>query len=111
MWNAEGKEQDTLAVLPDSSYAGIYQRDTLREGVNTRHRCIRRRPTAGSAYVTHDGVIPSYADTDRHPRDISTLIRSVAGTSQRVATREYDLTCSCESPTPRHAVLVAIAKP
>ncbi len=25
MWNAAGTEQDTLAVLPDSSYAGIYQ--------------------------------------------------------------------------------------
>ena len=25
MWNAEGKSQDTLAVIPDSSYAGIYQ--------------------------------------------------------------------------------------
>ncbi len=25
MWNAEGDEQDTLAVIPDSSYAGIYQ--------------------------------------------------------------------------------------
>jgi isocitrate dehydrogenase len=25
MWNAEGKLQDTLAVIPDSSYAGIYQ--------------------------------------------------------------------------------------
>jgi isocitrate dehydrogenase len=25
MWNAAGDEQDTLAVLPDSSYAGIYQ--------------------------------------------------------------------------------------
>ncbi|GAA1992570.1 NADP-dependent isocitrate dehydrogenase [Terrabacter lapilli] len=25
MWNADGAEQDTLAVLPDSSYAGIYQ--------------------------------------------------------------------------------------
>ena len=25
MWNAEGKTQDTLAVIPDSSYAGIYQ--------------------------------------------------------------------------------------
>ncbi len=25
MWNAEGKEQDAKAVLPDSSYAGIYQ--------------------------------------------------------------------------------------
>ncbi len=25
MWNAQGKGQDTLAVIPDSSYAGIYQ--------------------------------------------------------------------------------------
>ena len=25
MWNAEGQEQDTKAVIPDSSYAGIYQ--------------------------------------------------------------------------------------
>ena len=25
MWNAEGRQQDTLAVIPDSSYAGVYQ--------------------------------------------------------------------------------------
>ncbi|MEZ5341039.1 MAG: NADP-dependent isocitrate dehydrogenase [Acidimicrobiales bacterium] len=25
MWNAAGEQQDTLAVLPDSSYAGVYQ--------------------------------------------------------------------------------------
>ena len=25
MWNAEGEQQDTKAVIPDSSYAGIYQ--------------------------------------------------------------------------------------
>jgi isocitrate dehydrogenase len=25
MWNAEGAEQDTLAVIPDSSYASVYQ--------------------------------------------------------------------------------------
>ncbi len=25
MWNAQGKPQDTLAVIPDSSYAGVYQ--------------------------------------------------------------------------------------
>ena len=25
MWNAQGKLQDTLAVIPDSSYARIYQ--------------------------------------------------------------------------------------
>ncbi len=25
MWNAKGQQQDTLAVIPDSSYAGVYQ--------------------------------------------------------------------------------------
>jgi len=25
MWNAQGESQDTLAVIPDSSYAGVYQ--------------------------------------------------------------------------------------
>jgi isocitrate dehydrogenase len=25
MWNAQGEQQDTLAVIPDSSYAGIYE--------------------------------------------------------------------------------------
>ena len=25
MWNAAGEQQDTMAVIPDSSYAGIYQ--------------------------------------------------------------------------------------
>jgi isocitrate dehydrogenase len=25
MWNAQGEQQDTLAVIPDSSYAGLYQ--------------------------------------------------------------------------------------
>ncbi|MCW2735891.1 NADP-dependent isocitrate dehydrogenase [Nocardioides sp.] len=25
MWNADGQQQDTLAVIPDSSYAGVYQ--------------------------------------------------------------------------------------
>ena len=25
MWGPDGKEADTLAVIPDSSYAGIYQ--------------------------------------------------------------------------------------
>ncbi len=25
MWNAAGEQQDTLAVIPDSSYAGVYQ--------------------------------------------------------------------------------------
>jgi len=33
MWNAKGEQQDTKAVIPDSSYAGIYQAtiDSCRE--------------------------------------------------------------------------------
>ena len=33
MWNTEGKQQDTLAVIPDSSYAAVYQKtiDFCRE--------------------------------------------------------------------------------
>ena len=25
MWNAEGKEEDTVAMIPDRCYAGFYQ--------------------------------------------------------------------------------------
>lgn len=25
MWNAKGEAEDTMAVIPDSSYAGVYQ--------------------------------------------------------------------------------------
>ena len=25
MWNAEGKEEDTIAIIPDRSYAGFMQ--------------------------------------------------------------------------------------
>jgi len=35
MWNADGKQQDTKAVIPDSSYAGVYQaviEDCIRHG-------------------------------------------------------------------------------
>jgi len=35
MWNADGKQQDTNAVIPDSSYAGVYQetvQDCQRNG-------------------------------------------------------------------------------
>ena len=35
MWNADGKQQDTKAVIPDSSYAGLYQEtidDCIKNG-------------------------------------------------------------------------------
>ncbi len=37
MWNAEGQQQDTLALIPDSSYASIYQA-TIRPAF----RCLYR---------------------------------------------------------------------
>jgi len=38
MWDAEGKVRDTLAVIPDSSYAGVYDTTWCRK---LRHRSCR----------------------------------------------------------------------
>ena len=38
MWNAAGEQQDTLAVIPDSSYAGVYQATI---DFCSRARCVR----------------------------------------------------------------------
>ena len=39
MWNAEGDQQDTKTVIPDSSYAGVYRR-----GDRLLHQARRLRP-------------------------------------------------------------------
>ncbi len=49
MWNAEGNQQDTLAVIPDSSYAGIYQAtidDCRTHGALDPARRWARSPTS-----------------------------------------------------------------
>ena len=51
MWNAAGELQDTKAVIPDSSYAGVYAA-VVDDCRGPRRRSIRRRwvrcPTSGS---------------------------------------------------------------
>ena len=49
MWDPEGEEDDTLAVIPDSSYAGIYQAiidDCSTNGASTRRRWAPSRTSA-----------------------------------------------------------------
>jgi isocitrate dehydrogenase len=49
MWGPDGKEADTLAVIPDSSYAGVYQvviDDCRANGASTRRRWARCRTSA-----------------------------------------------------------------
>ena len=49
MWGPDGQEADTLAVLPDSSYAGIYQVVSTTAGptVPTTRPQWARSPTSG----------------------------------------------------------------
>ena len=49
MWNAEGNQQDTLAVIPDSSYAGVYQTviDFCRENGALDPRTMGSVPNVG----------------------------------------------------------------
>ncbi len=62
MWNAEGKTQDTLAVIPDSSYAGVYQAviDFCRENGALDPRTMGSVPNVGlmaqkaEEYGSHD---------------------------------------------------------
>ncbi len=62
MWNKEGKSQDTKAVIPDSSYAGIYQAtiDFCRENGAFDPRTMGTVPNVGlmaqkaEEYGSHD---------------------------------------------------------
>lgn len=62
MWNAEGKPQDTKAVIPDSSYAGLYQTtiDFCRENGAFDPRTMGTVPNVGlmaqkaEEYGSHD---------------------------------------------------------
>ena len=50
MWGPDGKEADTLAVIPDSSYAGIYQvviDDCRANGAVRPEDHGQRSPTSG----------------------------------------------------------------
>jgi isocitrate dehydrogenase len=49
MWNAQGREEDTLALIPDSSYAGVYQAviDFCRENGALDPRSMGSVPNVG----------------------------------------------------------------
>lgn len=67
MWNAEGNQQDTLAVIPDSSYAGVYQAtiDFCREHGAFDPSTMGTVPNVGlmaqkaEEYGSHDKTFPS----------------------------------------------------
>jgi isocitrate dehydrogenase len=50
MWNAQGKTQDTLAVIPDSSYAGVYQAviDFCKQTARSTRKPWAPSPTSAS---------------------------------------------------------------
>ena len=70
MWNAEGKQQDTKAVIPDSSYAGVYQAtiDFCRENGAFDPRTMGTVPNVGlmakkaEEYGSHDKTFEIAAD-------------------------------------------------
>ena len=70
MWNADDQEQDTLATLPDSSYAGIYQVviDDCRENGSFDPATMGTVPNVGlmaqkaEEYGSHDKTFKISAD-------------------------------------------------
>lgn len=70
MWNAEGKTQDTIAVIPDSSYASIYQAviDDCRENGAYDPTTMGTVPNVGlmaqkaEEYGSHDKTFEIVAD-------------------------------------------------
>ena len=80
MWNADGKEQDTLAVLPDSCYAGVYQAviDDCKENGAFNPTTMGTVPNVGlmaqkaEEYGSHD-------KTFKIPADGTVEVRNSAG--------------------------------
>ncbi|PLA15104.1 NADP-dependent isocitrate dehydrogenase [Corynebacterium riegelii] len=70
MWNADDQEQDTLAVIPDSSYAGVYQTviDDCRENGAYDPTTMGTVPNVGlmakkaEEYGSHDKTFKIAAD-------------------------------------------------
>lgn len=70
MWNAAGEQQDTLAVIPDSSYAGVYQAtiDFCRENGAFDPTTMGTVPNVGlmaqkaEEYGSHDKTFEAPAD-------------------------------------------------
>jgi len=70
MWNAQGELQDTLAVIPDSSYAGVYEAtiDFCRENGAFDPRTMGTVPNVGlmaqkaEEYGSHDKTFQAPGD-------------------------------------------------
>ena len=70
MWNAEGKQQDTKAVIPDSTYAGVYQEtiDFCKENGAFDPKTMGTVPNVGlmaqkaEEYGSHDKTFELAAD-------------------------------------------------
>ncbi len=85
MWDAAGKEQDTLAVIPDSSYAGIYQAtiDFCKKNGALDPKTMGSVPNVGlmaqaaEEYGSHNKTFEAPADGTIHvvtlPRDESEI--------------------------------------
>ncbi|MES2981705.1 MAG: NADP-dependent isocitrate dehydrogenase [Verrucomicrobiota bacterium] len=79
MWNAAGKAQDTLAVIPDSSYAGIYQTviDFCRENGALDPKTMGSVPNVGlmakaaEEYGSHNKTFEVPADGTVRVTDVS----------------------------------------
>ena len=88
MWNKEGKAQDTKAVIPDSSYAGIYKAtiDFCRENGAFDPRTMGTSPNVGlmaqkaEEYGSHDKTfeVPGNGTVQVIDQNGSTLIKHAA---------------------------------
>ncbi len=99
MWNAQGELQDTLAVIPDSSYAGVYEAtiDFCRENGAFDPRTMGTVPNVGlmaqkaEEYGSHD-------KTFQAPRDGHIRVTDASGAVLlEHAVEEGDIWRSCQT--------------
>jgi isocitrate dehydrogenase len=79
MWNKEGKQQDTLALIPDRSYAGVYQTviDFCRQNGALDPKTMGSVPNVGlmaqaaEEYGSHNKTFQIPADGEVHVVEVS----------------------------------------
>ncbi len=114
MWNAEGRQQDCLAVIPDSSYAGLYQAviDDCRANGAFDPTTMGSVPNVGlmaqkaEEYGSHDKTFEIAADG---------VVRIVAGdgavlTEHQVQAGDIWRACQVKDAPIRDWVKLAIAR-
>src|SRR5205807_4160461 len=80
MWGPDGKERDTLAVIPDSSYAGVYQVviDDCRANGAYDPRTMGSVPNVGLMAQAAEEY-GSHAKTFKAPRDGTIRVVAASG--------------------------------